>query len=305
MFPPIPNIPIQEIKDDVLTANNVSLFIKREDLIHEEISGNKWRKLKYNFDYFFKNNYSEIITFGGAFSNHIAATAAAGKICGVKTIGVIRGEPRSIDNPTLSLAVKNGMELRFVSRSAYQQKATSKEFSEIHKEYKKPYIIPEGGANRLGMLGCSEITQGINNIDLFVVACGTGNTLGGMIAGSDPKSWLLGIPVLKGMQSLAKEIDENLFKLGIKNPGNWSLNHDYHFGGYAKMSTELTSFITRFWNDHKIKLDPIYTGKAMYGLFDQIKSGAIQNQRIMFVHTGGLQGVKGFEERYRIDLFGG
>lgn len=304
MFPAIPNIPIQEIKDEVLTLNNVSLFIKREDLIHPEISGNKWRKLKYNFEYFAEKGFSEIVTFGGAFSNHIAATAAAGKICGVKTVGVIRGEPVALNNSTLSKAIENGMDIRFISREAYKEKNTSKEFFELTKDLENPYVIPEGGANRLGLLGCKEITEGIEEIDLFVAACGTGNTVGGMIAGASEKSWVQGIPVLKGMNTLAREIDDNLFNLGIVNSGNWSLNHDYHFGGYAKATTELTNFISAFWKQHKIKLDPIYTGKAMFGLFDQIKSGAIQNKRIMFVHTGGLQGVKGFEDRYSIDLFG-
>ena len=303
MFPPISNIPIQEIKDDILITNNVSLFIKREDLIHSKISGNKWRKLKYNFEYFFKNDFTEIVTFGGPFSNHIAATAAAGKICGVETIGIIRGEPHANINSTLSDASKNGMIIKFVSRSAYRDKTASKEVIDILNELSNPYLIPEGGDNRLGLIGCSEITKNTTGFDLYVAPCGTGSTIGGMISGLEGKGWVIGIPVLKGMNNLSREIDDKLFRLGINNTGNWSLNNDYHFGGYAKSTIELTDFISNFWKSHQVKLDPIYTGKAMYGLFDMIRSGKIQNKRVLFVHTGGLQGVKGFEKRYRVKLF--
>ena len=303
MFPPISNIPIQQIKKDVLSVNNVSLFIKRDDLIHPKISGNKWRKLKYNFEYFFKNDFSEIVTFGGAYSNHIAATAAAGEICNVRTVGIIRGEPHALVNSTLSEASNNGMILKFVSRSAYKDKSSSKEVSDILLELKNPYLIPEGGDNKLGLIGCAEITKKTNDFDLFVAPCGTGSTLGGMIAGLDGKGHVIGIPVLKGMNNLAREIDDKLFRLGISNPGNWSLNHEYHFGGYAKSTKKLTDFISDFWDEYRIKLDPLYTGKAMYGLFDMIKCGKIKNKRVLFVHTGGLQGVAGFEKRYGIKLF--
>ena len=303
MFPPLSNIPIQPIQSEVLQKNNVSLFIQRDDLIHADVSGNKWRKLKNNINYFFEKQFSEIVTFGGAYSNHIAATAAAGKLCGISTVGIIRGEPHSTANPTLAKAMDDGMLLKYVSRSSYSDKLSSKEVATILQEFSNPYIIPEGGDNRLGLMGCSEIIDKEKHFDLYVTACGTGSTLGGMVAGLEGRSWVLGFPVLKGMNRLAREIDDNLFKLGITNPSNWSLNHNYHFGGYAKADSSLINFICDFWKNHNIKLDPIYTGKAMYGAFDLIQKGQIQNQRVLFVHTGGLQGIQGFEDRYQIKLF--
>lgn len=305
MFPSLPKIPIQELKADWLLENNVKLLIKREDLLHAEVSGNKWRKLELNYNYFEQNNYTEIVTFGGAFSNHIAATAALGKITGVKTIGVIRGEPVALNNSTLAKAIEDGMEIHFVSREAYKQKAVSAEVVHILKELEKPYVIPEGGANRLGLLGCAKITKGIKDVDVFAVAAGTGSTFGGMVAGASSKSWILGFPVLKGMHSMVRDIDGALFEAGITDEGNWSLNHDYHFGGYAKADQRLIDFINDFWITHRVKLDPIYTAKAMFGVVDLIKKGVLKNQTVMFIHTGGMQGVKGFERRYNVTLFEG
>lgn len=301
MFPPIPNIPIQEIKDDILSRNNVKLFVKREDLIHSEISGNKWRKLKYNVNEYFRGDFKCIVTFGGAFSNHIFATAAVGAMLGIPTIGIIRGE--EVDNPTLNKAKSNGMKLRFVSRANYKLKELSGPFKNLIKDLDKPFVIPEGGANIFGLQGCTEIISDFE-FDVVTCACGTGNTMSGIISSLNSHQKAIGFPALKGAEFLNEEIASNLKSLDAFN-SNWMLNFDYHFGGYAKSKPELIEFLNLFWESHNLKLDPIYTGKAMFGLFDLIKSGAIQNKRILFIHTGGLQGIKGFEERYRINLFEG
>lgn len=299
MFPSIPNIPIQEIKDDILSANNISLFIKREDLIHPEISGNKWRKLKYNVIEYFKKGHNCIVTFGGAFSNHISATAAVGALLGVSTIGIIRGD--EVDNPTLKKAKQNGMKLCFVSREEYRLKEFGRTVQELLCKLDKPFLIPEGGANGFGLLGCLEITNNLE-FDIVACACGTGNTISGIISSLNSNQQAIGFPALKGAEFLIDEIQQNLNYLNSNN-SDWRLELDYHFGGYAKYKPELVEFINAFWVNHSIKLDPIYTGKAMFGLYDQIKSGIIRNKRVLFIHTGGLQGVKGFEERYRINLF--
>lgn len=298
------NIPIQKINIDFLEKNGIEVFIKREDLIHPEISGNKWRKLKYNVQRAKALDCNKIITFGGAFSNHISATAASGKLNGLKTIGVIRGEEVLPLNPTLKLAQENGMEFLYVSRSDYRRKDEDGFLEELGIDTSKSFVIPEGGANKYGLLGCKEIVEGCEDYDLFVCACGTANTLSGIISELGENQKAIGIPVLKNAGFLKEEVFKNLEALGVKM-SNWDLNLDFHFGGYAKQNSDLISFIQDFWRSHQIKLDPIYTGKAMYGLLELIKNGEIKSKKILFIHTGGLQGVAGFEERYKLTLFKG
>ncbi len=299
MLPILPNIPIQKINADVLSKNGISLFIKREDLIHPEISGNKWRKLKYNLSEAKETGCKTIITFGGAYSNHIAATAAAGNKVGFATHGIIRGEEILPLNSTLQLAKNNGMKFSFISREAYKLKTDAEVVQSIANSVDTPFIIPEGGSNLLGVLGCEEITSSEIDYDIFISACGTGSTLAGMINGINDNQYCIGFPALKNAGFLYEEI--NGFLNSKKE--NWHLELDYHFGGYAKKQPELIEFITDFWNDYQIKLDPIYTSKAMFGLFDLIKRGAIKDKKILFIHTGGLQGVAGFESRYNVTLF--
>jgi len=302
VFPPISNIPIQEIKDEVLSMNNVNLFIQREDLIHPEISGNKWRKLKYNVNVFFDNQCESIVTFGGVFSNHIAATAATGAMLGICTYGIIRGE--EMDNPTLNRAKENGMHFCFVPRDEYKLKENGKTAKAFIGSLSKPYVIPEGGANLEGLLGCSEILQESIEFDTLYIACGTGNTISGIVSSLKFNQKAIGVSALKGAGFLKDDVARNLQLLKSENE-NWEIELDYHFGGYAKYKTELLEFIQWFWKEHQIKLDPIYTGKAMFALYDAVKSGRLQNQKVLFIHTGGLQGVSGFEKRYRINLFEG
>lgn len=298
------NIPIQKINIDFLNKNGIQLYIKREDLIHPEISGNKWRKLKYNIQKAVELSCQRVITFGGAYSNHIAATAAAGRLNNIKTLGVIRGEETLPLNPTLQLAKDNGMDFIYVSRVDYRGKESVDFLSNHSIDSSESYIIPEGGANDLGLKGCQEIIENCDEFDLFVCACGTANTFSGIVSKMKPHQSAIGIPVLKNADFLNSEVQSNLDRLN-ENKEQWKLNLNYHFGGYAKNNTDLVSFIQEFWIDHQVKLDPIYTGKAMYGLIDLLKTQEIQARKILFIHTGGLQGVAGFEKRYKLNLFKG
>ena len=301
MLPILSKIPIQKINTEILTENGIHLYVKREDLIHPEISGNKWRKLKYNLIQAKQEECNTILTFGGAYSNHIAATAAAGFKTGFSTHGIIRGEETLPLNSTLLLAKKNGMTLSFVSREEYRKKTDSKEVKSIISKIDKPFVIPEGGSNELGVLGCEEICDLESDYDVLVSACGTGSTLAGIINGMSENQYAIGFPALKNASFLNEKIKSFLKGKNI----NWHLELNYHFNGYAKQSPELIEFIQQFWTLHGIKLDPIYTSKAMFGLFELIRKGELKNKKILFIHTGGLQGVSGFESRYKVILFPG
>ncbi len=301
------NIPLIEVFDELIQQKGSRLFILKEDLIHPEISGNKWRKLKYNIQEAKKLGLNTLLTFGGAYSNHIAATAAAGKYFGLNTIGVIRGEEILPLNPTLELAAKNGMGLKYVSREAYKEKNTAKFNEQLVDEFVEFYHVPEGGSNALAVKGCAEIIQNVTiDFDVICCACGTGGTIAGIIAST--KKQVLGFPALKGGDFLKSDI-ENLLRayalneqVNIEN-NNWSLNLDYHFGGYAKIDEVLVEFVQQFKTKHNIQLDLIYTGKMLFGIYHLLQnSNQLDNKTIIAIHTGGIQGNKGFEERLGITL---
>jgi 1-aminocyclopropane-1-carboxylate deaminase len=296
------NVPRDKIDLPVLKKHGIELFLQRDDLLHPEISGNKWRKLKYNIKAFKNGGFDQIVTFGGAFSNHIAATAAAGHKFNVPTVGIIRGEESSISNPTLKLAKNKGMNLKFINRTKYKQKDEETFLKALALEFPNSLIIPEGGANANGILGCAEIIDNSSDYDIVVCACGTGGTLSGIISSLDSNTESIGIPVLKNAFFIEKDIQNNLDRINCKND-NWKLNYDYHLGGYAKFNEELHLFIEFFFKETKIKLDPIYTGKMMYGIIDLATKNKLTNKRLLAVHTGGAQGIKGYEERYRKLLF--
>ncbi len=279
-------------------AANISLYLKREDLIDPFISGNKFRKLKYNLEEASKSNYTTLLTFGGAFSNHIAATAAAGKRFGFKTIGVIRGEELGEDlektlqqNATLKYAITCGMQLEFISREAYKNKTDPGFMQDLTSKFGEFYLIPEGGTNDLAIKGCEEILEPEDESFNFICSpVGTGGTIAGIINSASPNQKVIGFPALKG-DWLASEIK----KFTKKN--NWELATDYHFGGYAKTDATLISFINNFRKEYQIPLDPVYTGKMLFGIFDMIQNSAFpQNSRILAVHTGGLQGIEGMNK---------
>lgn len=279
----------QEIKLPVL--GNISLFLKREDLLHPEISGNKFRKLKYNLLEAQSESVSGVLTFGGAFSNHIAAVAFAGKKYGFDTVGIIRGEElagKISENPTLLAAQQNGMKFVFVSRESFREKSSTAFIDRLKKEYEGFYILPEGGTNALAIKGCEEIlTDEDAGFTHICCAVGTGGTLFGIINSSLSHQKVLGFPALKG-SFLSDDI-----RSFVKNT-NWDLISDYHFGGYGKITDELIRFLNRFHRETEIPLDPVYTGKMMFGIYDLIEKGYFpEGSRILAIHTGGLQGIKG------------
>lgn len=305
------NIPLQKIEEDFFKEKNIDLFILREDLIHPEISGNKWRKLKYNLQEAKSRRVEHLLTFGGAFSNHIAATAAAGRDFGFETIGIIRGEETLPLNATLQLAATNGMVFKYISREQYREnnKYEKSFLQELEKEFGGFYMVPEGGSNALAVKGCTEIINNINlEYDIVCCACGTGGTIAGVISSINANKKVLGFPALKGGDFLKKDIQELInnyeLELGVKIKNeNWELITEYHFGGFAKVKPVLIDFIREFKTKHGILLDFIYTGKMLFGLYDLIKnSNQFDDKKIIVVHTGGLQGNKGFEERLGIAL---
>lgn len=298
----LPPIPMQQVNVDFLEEKNIQLFVLREDLIHPTISGNKWRKLIYNLQEAKSDGKNQLLTFGGAYSNHIAATAAAGKQFGFKTIGIIRGEEHLPLNLTLQLAVDNGMELKYISRSLYKEEKYNTSFlQEMKAEFGDFYLIPEGGSNAFAVKGCTEILKNINiDYDVICCACGTGGTIAGIIAAADSIKEIIGFPALKGGEFLKNDIQQLLanyqLQFDIKiNSSKWSLITDYHFGGYAKTNTELIDFVNDFYQKQSIPLDLIYTGKMLYGILHLAKtSSKFNGKKIVAVHTGGLQGNKGF-----------
>lgn len=291
----ISQAPIQEIHDSLFTQKGVQVFIKREDLNHPEVSGNKWRKLKYNLQEAKAKGLETILTFGGAYSNHIYATAGAGQAMGLKTIGIIRGEETLPLNETLSFAKSCGMEIHYMDRETYREKDTLKVNLALQYEFDEFYLIPEGGTNSLAIKGCEELISELENeYDHYCLPVGTGGTISGVITGLNGVHNILGFSSLKG-DFLQPEVHKLVSDYSGKTFDNWKINTDYHFGGYARTKPELFDFMKSFEDKHDILLDPIYTAKSLYGIHqlihtDYFKSGS----RILFIHTGGLQGRKGF-----------
>jgi 1-aminocyclopropane-1-carboxylate deaminase len=291
------DIPLQAIRDEITRKNGIHLYVLRLDINHEHISGNKLFKLKYNLEEAKRSDKKILLTFGGAFSNHIAATAAAGMECGFKTIGMIRGEKTDEPNATLTFAASCGMELHYISRGIYRQKNDLNLLCSILPELnmKDIYVIPEGGANNLGVKGCREITGNIHTpFDKICCACGTGTTLAGIILSLKQGQEAIGFQVLKGEGYMKAEVEKWLNESGSETQ-SWNINEDYHFGGYARIKPELINFMDWFKSTHGIPLDYIYTGKMMFGIYDMIQKGRFAlGETIIAVHTGGLQGNDGF-----------
>lgn len=276
---------------NIVLPNNISLHIKREDLLHPIISGNKFRKLKYNLEAAKKQNQKVLLTFGGAFSNHIVAVAGAGKEFGFKTIGIIRGnelQDKIAENPSLLQAQQLGMKFVFVTREQYRLKESANFIQQIQKDFGNFYLLPEGGTNQLAIKGCEEIlTETDAEFTHVCASVGTGGTITGIINSSNPRQQIIGFSSLKG-DFLQKDIAK------FANKNNWSVNNDYHFGGYGKTTDELIDFINSFYLEHHIPLDPIYTGKMMFGIVKLIENNYFPpNSKILAIHTGGLQGIAG------------
>ncbi|RNI30255.1 1-aminocyclopropane-1-carboxylate deaminase/D-cysteine desulfhydrase [Rufibacter immobilis] len=295
---------LQPLSDPVLTQKGVEVAVLREDLLHPSIPGNKWRKLKYNIRAAQEQQAQTLITFGGAFSNHIAAVAAAGQEYGFATLGYIRGEEILPLNPTLQYATGCGMELRYLNRTQYRLRNDLQFRAEIEKAAPKPYLLPEGGTNLLAVKGCTEIVYELTQPwDVLCVAAGTGGTLAGIVAGAKGKGSILGFPALKGGEFLQPEVAQLVQAYTGQAYQNWELQTGYHFGGYAKHTPELLTFIQDFHATQGILLDPVYTGKMLYGVFDLIMQDYFtRGTKLVAVHTGGQQGWAGYAQRYNLNL---
>jgi len=285
MLPYTPT-PIQEIHDTAFETAGVHVLIKREDLNHPYVSGNKWWKLKYNLEEAKKQGKDTLLTFGGAYSNHIYATAAAAHELGWKSFGIIRGEETLPLNHTLTFAKSRGMQLEYVSRADYRKKHEPEFIKKLHDQFGDFYLIPEGGTNELAVKGVAEFAKSLgDDFDYLCCSVGTGGTLAGMIEGLPQSKKVIGFSSLKGGEFLEEEIK----KYTDKND-NWEIIHDYHFGGYAKTTPALIQFIEQIEKQFDLPLDPIYTSKMMFGVFDLLKKGFFKNgSTILLVHTGGLQ----------------
>lgn len=260
-------------------------------MVHDTISGNKFYKLKYNLLQAKQQGFSKILSFGGAYSNHIFALAHACNVYGFNSIGIIRGQELASKplNHTLQTAQSLGMELDFISRNDYRNKHTSGFLAQLKAKYLNAYIIPEGGTNQLAVKGCSEILseEDTKNFDVIVLAVGTGGTIAGIINTcifNNSNQQVIGFSALNSDYQT-----DDINKLTSNNYHNWQLYKDDVFGGYGKYNDELFKFIEGIKQQTNIPLEPIYTGKAMYCLQQLLKQGEFVNKRILFIHTGGLQ----------------
>ncbi|MBS1682295.1 MAG: 1-aminocyclopropane-1-carboxylate deaminase/D-cysteine desulfhydrase [Bacteroidetes bacterium] len=284
--------PILEIRDELTEKSGVNVFVKREDLNHPVVSGNKWWKLKYNLEEARKLGYETLLTFGGAFSNHIYATAAAAKETGFKSIGIIRGEKILPLNATLSFAEQCGMKLHFISREEYRLKKETHFINQLKKLFGKFYLVPEGGSNLLAVKGCCEFAKEKLlpiDFDYLCLPVGTGGTMAGIICGLEGKRKVIGFSVLKDGGFLAEEVKNFASDFSGREFSNGSIETNYHFGGYAKSSPELDQFISQMKKENNLPLDFVYTGKMMVGFFDFMKKGFFEKgSRVLVLHTGGL-----------------
>lgn len=278
--PDLKKISTDKIRGFLLENKKVELDVLRLDKIHPVISGNKWFKLKYHLDNFNAGNYKGIITFGGAWSNHILATACTCYLQGINCVGIIRGERPEHPSATIAESIKYGMELKFIPRKDYSRRTTDEFLESLKKEFPLYYIIPEGGAGPEGEKGAAEILQHIDRKNYTHIACavGTGTMFNGIKNALSPEQQLIGIVVLKGWKEEMKT-----------NTGQLICN--YHFGGYAKYNAVLFDFMNDLFRSTGIPTDIVYTGKLAYAIFDLIKTDHfLPASKILMIHSGGLQG---------------
>jgi len=296
--------PLTELRDSRLDEAGLQCFVKRDELLANRpdspLCGNKYRKLYYHLERVKQERLDTLVTFGGAYSNHLAAVAEAAHWLGIKAIGIVRGEEVQPLNYTLQNARKAGMKLVFTDRTHYRALTRGEEevFGIIDARPEDTCVLPEGGTHALALRGCAHLMTNIAT-DYVTVACGTGGTLAGMITALPEPMTALGFSVLKGdfMTEAVRQW------LPGHHRGTWHINNDYHFGGYGKWQPELLHFMRDFRQRHQISLDPIYTGKMCYGVFDLIRKGYFaRGSTITIVHTGGLQGIPGFEQRFNLTL---
>jgi 1-aminocyclopropane-1-carboxylate deaminase len=280
--------PLMELDDERIARHGIRLFLKRDDLINPEIPGNKWRKLKYNISAARTERASTLLTFGGAYSNHIRATAAAGHYYGFRTIGVIRGEEHRPLNESLNYAMKRGMSLTYMDRTTYRRKMTPAVLDSLRERYGGFYLIPEGGSNSAAIRGCTELVEEVDiDFDTICCACGTGGTLAGVSAGLQPGQQAIGFSALRGGDFLVKDVAQLQRSSIGRALANWSVRTEFHFGGFARRNPELDNFTDSFSRQHQIALDWVYVAKMMYGIYTLADCGFFPKQStIVAVITG-------------------
>lgn len=274
--------PLAELRDDRLALHGVRLLLKRDDLIHPELTGNKWRKLKYNLEAARDYGARTLLTFGGAYSNHIRAVAAAGHYFGFATVGVIRGEEHLPLNDTLAYAVSRGMRLTYLDRGTYREKMKPEVIRRLREEFGDFYLVPEGGSNALAIPGCAELVEEITKpFDVICCPAGTGGTLAGIASALGEGQRAIGFSVLKGGNVLRDDVAAlQVEALGMAT-NNWSIETEFHFGGYAKSTAELQAFIGEFEKRHGFRLDWVYVAKMMFGVFTLIERGAFAPETVI------------------------
>ena len=295
---------VQELFLPQFNKQNIQLFIKRDDLIDEFVSGNKWRKLKYNIAHTQQQKKTGVLTFGGAFSNHLLATASACNVVGLHSLGIVRGDELHQDsNNLLKKCTELGMKLKFISREEYHLRNEKSYYEELNFEFPNYQIVPEGGSNYYGMIGCQEILQETSNdFDHIFVAQGTTTTSAGIALGLKESCQLHVVPVLKGFDALAEMnalfkysgIDADMVAEILERTDVLS---EYHFGGYGKYTPELLDFMEIIFKTTNVPLDPIYTGKVIFALHDWVIKTNTTNSKILLIHTGGIQGGKFIEQK--------
>lgn len=280
--------PLQRLHDELFDNRGIHVWAKRDDLIHPEIPGNKWRKLKYNLAEARRQDSNTLLTFGGAYSNHIRATAAAGLYECISTIGIIRGEEHLPLNPSLAYAVDQGMRLSYIDRTTYRRKMQPDVIDSLRRRFGPFYLLPEGGTNELAVRGCAEIPGEIDiDFDMICCPCGTGGTLAGIAGGLKSGKTAIGFSSLKGGEFLAEEVANLQRRTFGTTSDNWEINHDFHFGGFAKRGARLDAFIADFFRRQGFILEWVYVAKMMYGIYALIEQSAIRpGSRVVVVITG-------------------
>lgn len=296
--------PITQLDDALLSEKNIQLFVKRDELIHPVIQGNKWRKLKYNLLAAAQQSANTLLSFGGAYSNHLHALAAAGRMFNFKTIGIVRGERPHTLSPSLQDMQNWGMQLEFISRADYRKRESDEFIQQLRKQFGGFYLIPEGGNNAAGRYGCAELLNELDQTyDVICCEVGSGTQFSALVSQHASSSQApqhihyLGFVVMKN-PTLLQQL-EDYFQQYQVTYNNWSLNHDYHFGGFARANETLHEFIHQFKQQHGIQLEPVYSGKMLYGIYQLIEQDYFKpGSRILAIHGGGLQGLRGFANAY-------
>ncbi|MFJ8492147.1 1-aminocyclopropane-1-carboxylate deaminase/D-cysteine desulfhydrase [Streptomyces sp. NPDC094038] len=275
LAPRLPS-PLQAVADDRFAGHGVRLLLKRDDLIHPELVGNKWRKLVPNIE---AAAGRPVLTFGGAYSNHLRATAAAGRLLGFATVGVVRGEELAARplNPSLARCAADGMRLHFVDRSTYRRKAEPEVLAGLLRAAgaEDAYVVPEGGSNAAAVRGCRALGAELRGrADVVAIACGTGGTLAGLAAGLGSEQRALGVPVLRG-GFLAGEIGRLQAEAFGERRGRWSLDERFHLGGYGRTTPELDAFAEDFEERHGVRVERLYVAKLLYGLVELAREGGL------------------------------